>query len=97
MGCGGGASRLRPPKPPSARQNVVCVDGREQVAARLVDDLALRIDQRAPALALVDHIEDARPARSPCPRGAIGACSAKPLLAVHDMRPGDAELRPAES
>ena len=52
--------------------------GRDQRAARLVGDLALGVDQRALAGALVDHLDDAASCRSRCRAACTGACSVKP-------------------
>ena len=71
------------------------LQGCEQAAARLVADLALRINQRALAFALVDHVENAgAPDHRALRRDRRVQHEA--LLAMHHLLPGDADLRPAQ-
>ncbi len=69
--------------------------GRERAAARFVADRALGINQRASALALVHHIDDAGLSDD----GALRRhrfMQHQALLAMHDLGPGDAEIRLAQ-
>ena len=72
-----GAERGGPPKPPSPRQNIVCVTVAIEFAGRLIGDLAFGEDQRALAGALVDDLDDAlRPITVPA--AGSGRCSVMP-------------------
>src|SRR5664279_2282002 len=68
---------------------------REPATARLVADLTLGINQRAFAFALVHHVQDAG---APNHRALWRdrRMQHEALLAMHDLLPGDADLRPAQ-
>ena len=91
IGWGAGAKRGGPPKPPSARQNVVCVTGGNELAARLFGDLPLREDQRPFAGALVDDLDNAHAADD---RSCAGErpVQGDALLAVDEPHPIDAGI-----